>query len=73
MPVTNACGFSSGIQWPVAGTRRPLTSAATSRIISSTIGPEVLMAPSTASTEAAVSSLRLSASGLSSASRSNVR
>jgi hypothetical protein len=37
--------FSSGIQWAVPGTRRPATCSATSRIISSTSGPEVLLAP----------------------------
>ena len=51
-------------------TRTPVTSSATSRIISSTSGPEVLISPPTASTGTLSLPLRASTARLSAASRS---
>jgi hypothetical protein len=46
----NAAGFSSGIQCAVSGIRSPETFSATSRIMSSSSGPELLIVPHVART-----------------------
>src|SRR5262249_10789006 len=63
----------SAIQWPVSGMRIPVTLSATSRTISSTRAPVLLIAPPKASTGTVSRPLRRMASRLSSTSWSNPR